>query len=193
MAAAAIWLLAGCATPERLESRDGPVPSGVDLSGNWVIRSDQREDERRLNEAIRRTDGMKDDELFTELSRQSANPSRRSSRRSRGGLVYVFLETGSTLKVSQTPHGLFISFDRAVVEEYRFGENRMVSVGQAQAQRVTGWDGGQLVIETLDRNSMKLIERYRLIDDGRTLERTITLRSNEGERESLVQLFDRQR
>lgn len=192
MILALVVLMAGCVAPEVLEPRGGTVPAGVDLSGTWVIRSDQRDDERRLGEAIRRTDGMKDDELFTGSGRQSASSARRSSRGGRGGLVYVFLETGSLLKVSQTPHGLFISFDRAVVEEFRFGENRFVSVGQAQAQRVTGWEGEQLVVETLDRNSMKLIERYQLLENGRVLERTITLRSSEGERETIVQLFDLQ-
>jgi hypothetical protein len=70
--------------------------------------------------------------------------------------VYVFLETGAYLKVTQTAHALFVSFDRSVVEEFRFGESRIVSVGEVQAQRVTGWQGDSLTVETLDRNVMKL-------------------------------------
>lgn len=189
----AVLLAGGCAAPEVLEPRDGTVPAGVDLSGNWRIRNDRREDEQQLRDAIRRTDGMRDDELFRPSSRQSADPSRRSrSSSTRGGLVYIFLETGSALKVTQTEHGLFIAFDRAVVEEFRFGENRIVSVGEVEAQRVTGWEGEQLVVETLDRNSMKLTERYGLREGGTVLERTITFRSNKGERETIVQLFDRE-
>jgi len=103
----------------------------------------------------------------------------------------VFLETGSALKVTQTEYGLFIAFDRAVVEEYRFGESRIVNVGEVQAQRVTGWEGEELVIETLDRNSMKLTERFALREGGAVLERTITFRSKKGETETIVQLFDR--
>ena len=105
--------------------------------------------------------------------------------------MYVFLETGSSLKVTQTQHALFISFDRSVVEEFRFGENRIISVGAVEAQRVTGWEGNQLVVETLDKNGMKLTERFRLVDGGNTLQRRITFRSKNHEEESIVQEFDR--
>ncbi len=185
-------LVAACATPEVLEPRDGTVPTGVDLSGNWVIRNDQREDQRRLSAAIRRTDGVKDSDIFQAPDRQSASASRRGrSSGVKGGLVYIFLETGESLKVTQTPYALFISFDRAIVEEFRFGENRIISIGEVQAQRVTGWSGNQLVVDTLDRNSMKLTDSFQLLNDDDVLERTITLRSKEGESESIVQLFDR--
>ena len=185
-----VLALAGCAAPEVLAPRDGTVPAGIDLSGNWTIQSSQREDQRRLREAIRKTDGIDDDELFRDSNRQSADP-RRRSRGVKGGLVFVFLETGEALKVTQTPHALFISFDRAVVEEFRFGESRIVNVGEVQAQRVTGWEGEDLVVETLDRNGMKLTERFRLVAGGDVLERTITFRSKRGETESIVQRFDR--
>ena len=94
--------------------------------------------------------------------------------------------------MTQTAHGLFISFDRSVVEEYRFGENRIINVGEVEAQRVTGWEGTQLVVETLDKNSMKMTERLQLLDAGRVLERAITFRSREGEEETVVQRYDRQ-
>jgi hypothetical protein len=176
-----------------LAPRPGTVPEGVDLSGNWLIRTDQREDEQRLRQAIRRTDGIDDRDIYRRPSGRTTE-SRGSSSRSRvkGGLVHVFLETGAALRISQTDHGLFISFDRAVVEEYRFGENRIVNVGQVQAQRVTGWESDSLVVETLGRNGMKMTEQYRLLDAGETLERSITLRSKEGEQETIVQLFERQ-
>ncbi len=186
-------LLVACAPREVLLPRDGTVPSGVDFSGNWLIRSDQRADQRRLREAIRRTDGIKEDDLFRRPDRDSTDRDRRSrSSGVKGGLVFVFLETGSSLKVTQTEHGLFISFDRSVVEEYRFGENRIINVGEVEAQRVTGWEGAQLVVETLDKNSMKMTERFQLLDAGRVLERAITFRSREGEEETVVQRYDRQ-
>jgi len=178
-------LVAACAAREVLAPRDGTVPAGVDLSGNWILRNDQQVSERRLRDAIRKTDGVADQRVL----RPPSSSGRES--RVRGGLVYVFLETGTAIKVTQTPYALFISFDRAVVEEFRFGEDRMVNVGQVEAQRVTGWDGQQLVVETLDRNSMKLTERFQLIAEGSTLERRITLRSKSGDEETLVQLFDR--
>ncbi|MGI9203330.1 MAG: hypothetical protein ACR2Q3_04945 [Woeseiaceae bacterium] len=194
-AALAILLcLGGCAAPEVLESRSGAVPEGVDLSGNWRIRTDSSASQRRVREAVRKTDGIKDDEYFRDANRQQSgarggSQSRRSN--SKGGLVHVFLELGRSLKVTQTVDGLFISFDRSVVEEFRFGENRVVSVGEVQAQRVTGWDNDTLIVETLDRNSMKLTDRFRLLEGGTLLERSIEFRSKSKERESVTQLFDK--
>lgn len=187
--AATTLLLGACTTPEVLPPRDGTVPAGVDLSGNWQLRPDNGLDRQRIREAIRKTDGVDDDDVFTV---QKPQPGRASSRRrARGGLVYVFLELGESLKVTQTPYGLFISFDRSVVEEFRFGGKQIVTVGEVEAQRATGWEGDTLVIETLDRNSMKLTERFRLIENGTVLQRTISLRSRTLEEESVVQLFDR--
>jgi hypothetical protein len=177
-------LLSSCATREMLEPIDGRVPPGVDLSGNWTIRADMANDQRRLREAIRRTDGVRN------RSTASSQGSRGSATGGvKGGLVYVFLETGETLKVTQTPHALFVSFDRSVVEEFRFGESRMVSVGQVQAQRVTGWKENSLTVETLDKHGMKLIESYRLNGDGSVLQRVITFRSKKKEEESITQEF----
>ncbi len=184
-------VVTGCSTQEVLEPRDGTVPPGIDLSGTWDIQDDSREIERRVREAIRKTDGVKDDEIFQPSQRQSTTRRSSSQGSVRGGLVHVFLETGKSLKVTQTPDGLFISFDRSVVEEFRFGENRIVSVGEIQAQRVTGWEGDQLVVDSLDRNGMKLTERYRLLNNNAVLERSITFRSNDGQTESVTQLFDR--
>jgi hypothetical protein len=192
-AVAAVMILAACSTPEVLAPRIGTVPAGVDLSGNWHIRPGSLLDEQRIRDAIRKTDGVDDSEAFGNNRRQAQRGSARSSNRgkSRGGLVYVFLELGRSLKVTQTEHGLFISFDRSVVEEFRFGENRIATIGQIAAQRVTGWEGNTLVIETLDRNRMKLTERFRLTENKQVLERTITFRSKDLEEETVIQKFDR--
>ncbi|MDG2375853.1 MAG: hypothetical protein P8M18_05830 [Woeseiaceae bacterium] len=185
-------LLVACGTREVLESRQGTVPIGVDLSGNWQIQTDERSDRQRIRQAIRRTDGINDRDLVRRPDRDSTDRNRQSGRSGvKGGLVFVFLETGSFLKVTQTEHGLFISFDRAVVEEYRFGEDRIINVGEVEAQRVTGWEGRQLVVETLDKNRMKMTERLSLIESDDVLERTITFRSSDGEVETVVQRFDR--
>lgn len=98
-----------------------------------------------------------------------------SQREARELSVHVFLEMGKTLKVTQTNSGLFFSFDRSVVEEYRFGENREVSVGAISAARVSGWEGRSYVIETLDDEGAKLIETYRLDEDGSVLLRSIVI------------------
>jgi hypothetical protein len=183
-------LLGACSTPEVLEPIDGTVPAGTDLSGNWVMREVSAAERRRIREAINKTDGIDDSEYFRR-QRSAQNRSRGGSGSFKGGMVYVFLETGTKLKVTQTPHGLFISFDRSVVEEFRFGENRLINVGEIVAQRVTGWEGSQLVVETLGENGMKLTERFSLTDNGNTLQRRITFRSKKLEEETIVQEFDR--
>ena len=82
-------------------------------------------------------------------------------------------------------------FDRSIVEEYRFGGSQTVSVGQVVAQRAVGWEDKTLIVESLDRNGMKLTERFRVIGNNQVLERTIILRSKSLEEERVVQLFDR--
>jgi hypothetical protein len=106
-------------------------------------------------------------------------------------LVHVFLEMGKTLKVTQTASGLFFSFDRSVVEEYRFGENRQISVGAIAASRVSGWEGQTYVIETLDEERGKLIETYRMEKGGSVLIRTIMILHRKDEKLSLEQVFNR--
>jgi len=173
--------LNACSTAEVLQPRDNTVPAGVDLSGTWMIRADMAEDQRRLQTAIRKTSG----------ARRSSGSRNRKPGKIRGGVVHVFLETGELLKITQTEHGLFISFDRSVVEEYRFGEQRMISIGEVQAQRVSGWEDQQLIIETLDKHGVKLTERYQLADSGKTLRREITLRGKNKEEQTVIQEFDR--
>ncbi len=105
--------------------------------------------------------------------------------------VHVFLEMGHTLKVTQTDSGLFFSFDRSVVEEYRFGENREVNVGPISAERVSGWEGDAYVIETLDENGAKLVDTYRLQSEGSVLQRTMLIWYRNKKKLALEQIFDR--
>ena len=189
----ALTLLAACGTREVLQARSADVPHGVNFSGNWQIRPEMANDQRRLQEAIRRTDGVDDRDVFRSQIPAGKQQRRRSGGRRgvKGGLVDVFLETGRNLKVTQTADGIFISFDRAVVEEYRFGEQREINVGEVTAQRVSGWEGEQYVVETLDKNGMKLTERYRLMDGGRVLLREITFRSRSLEEHTILQEYVR--
>ena len=102
----------------------------------------------------------------------------------------MFIESGSLLKISQTGQGLFISFDRAVVEEYTFGENRVVSVGPIEAQRVSGWQGSAFVVETLDEQGTLLTESWKIdVDD--VLARQISISKGDKEQYSSQQRFDR--
>ena len=117
---------------------------------------------------------------------------RRRERRPRGASVPVFLEYGTSLKITQTRYGIFISYDRSVVEEYTFGENRLVEIGPIEALRVSGWDGNSFVVETLDGSGTTLFESWRLDADGVVLVRDI--RIAKGDQDSFVQkqVFDRQ-
>lgn len=182
-------VLLGCAGPrETLLRKSADAPAGIDLTGRWSMREDFAEMERRIARAIRQTDGV-EEEKFLRGSSAGANQNRRSRSRDVGGLVHVFLENGSRLKITQTEHGLFIGFDRSVVEEYRFGEARMVRTGGAVAQRVSGWDGNRYVVETLDEEGMKLTENYALNATSQTLTREIILRGDDAQQVTIVQSF----
>jgi len=110
---------------------------------------------------------------------------------SRDTAVHVFFKTGKALKISQTDSGLFVSFDRSVVEEYRFGENRVISIGEINAERASGWADNGYVIETLDDDGALLIDTYRLRNAGESLRRTIVLQDRGRELLSLQIEFDR--
>ena len=99
----------------------------------------------------------------------------RSSRRASGPSVQLFVEHGGRLKITQTTHGLFISFDRSVVEEFTFGESRAIAIGPVEAQRVSGWEGETFVVETLDEQGYVLTEVWRLDENGGVLVRDISI------------------
>lgn len=155
-------LISACATKEVLIPKDAVVPTGTDLSGQWQLQDAIPDFAQRLN-----------------------------STRTGNSAVRVFLELGTNLKITQTDFGIFVSFDRSIVEEYRFGENRAVSVGPISASRVSGWEGDSYIIETLDEDGDKLIERYRLTADGDALLRQIVLIVDRKQRLDLTQRFTR--
>lgn len=184
--------LAACAAREILIPKSAEVPRGIDFSGQWQLRSDVDAEQRRLNDAIRQTDGVDSDVVLQAGDFRHYGRNRIAvARQDHGGLVHVFLQHGKHLKITQTANAIFISFDRAVVEEFRFGENRQVRVGPVRADRVSGWEGQSYVVETLDEEGMKLIERFAFGDDRDTLRRTITLRGENMDKVTVVQVFDR--
>lgn len=152
-----LLVLSGCGSKPTLIARPGPVPVGIDLTGNWV---------QVANAGI-------------------SQPSARDTA------VHVFLKTGKSLKITQTKDGLFVSFDRSVVEEYRFGENRRISIGQITAERASGWAEKGYVIETLDEDGTLLIDTYRVRNEGESIRRTVLLLDGDRELLSLQLDFDR--
>lgn len=180
--AAAACTLVACGSAPPLPAKSAVVPEGLDLSGDWQLRPESRETIRRIGEAERRAAGPGDSLI--------PGKSPGSRRRNEDIQVHVFLESGSSLGITQTAYALFISFDRAIVEEYRFGEQRMVRVGPIQAERVSGWENDAYVIETRDKEGTMLIESYRL-EDADTLLRRVRIIGEPGTELDVEQVFDR--
>jgi hypothetical protein len=178
---AALFFVA-CAAPKLLEPMAAGAPENVDLSGSWQLRVDSASERHRIDEAISRAAGP---------GAPIDGRPRRQRRGSSGDLVYVFLETGESLKVTQTSEGMFLSFNRSRVEEFRFGENRMINVGQIDAQRVSGWVGEEYIVKSLDKNGMKLTEKLWLSDGGDTLNREFTFSSKKDPKVVARQAYDR--
>lgn len=172
-----LTLAAACAARPELVARSGLVPAGIDLSGRWQLRGE-------MQVPATHEPGVR---IVSDSKR------RRSSRnRDEGVAVRVFLEMGASLKVTQTAHGLFVSFDRAIVEEFTFGEKRIVAVGPIEAQRVSGWEGDRFIVETMDRDGALLTESWRLGDGAATLVRDIAVTRGDREEFSVRQVFDRE-
>jgi len=114
-----------------------------------------------------------------------------SQPEARDEAVHVFLKMGKSLKITQTEDGIFVSFDRSVVEEYRYGENRRISIGQITADRASGWAEKGYVIETIDEEGALLIDTYRLRNEGESIRRTVVLMDRDRELLSLQLDFDR--
>lgn len=175
-----VLAFAACGSQPTLEPRAGGNPQQVDLSGRWVLRAGDElpvSHEQRIR-------------VPRSSERRQTNDTRRAQteRRSKGQTVHLFLESGRALKVSQTDYGLFFSFDRAVVEEYNFGENRVVNIGPISAQRVSGWDGPAFVVETMDKEGHVLTERWQRQE--RVLTRDISIARGEDLSFSQRQVFD---
>lgn len=177
------WLLGACGgtTAPQLVPVGEVIPAGVSFEGRWQLRVTGDEDTGQLA-----ADGANAIDVPERRKR-----GRRPARPKDGLSVHVFLETGSKLKVTQTSYGLFISFDRSVVEEYRFREHRRINVGPIEADRASGWVDGRYVIQTLDSQGALLTETYALRNDGQQLVRTATIVYAEQETFSLRQVFDR--
>ena len=180
--------LAACVTQPRpqLTPVGDVIPAGVSLAGRWQLQAEKDDAERRIRAAEHKSSGGLEDVVA---------PARRDRSRNRRGAdgpsVYVFLRTGSKLKVTQTPYALFISFDRSVVEEYRFREHRLINVGPIEADRASGWQDGRYVIQTLDSEGALLQETYTLDAGGEALVRTVSVVYDDEEILSLRQAFDR--
>jgi len=156
------------------------VPVGVDLSGRWIVRTDFS------NQRFRADSG---EERLIPSSRPQRSRRQRSPS---GATVQIFIEFGKSLKITQTNYGIFISYDRSVVEEFTFGENRIVSIGPIEAMRVSGWEENSFVVETVDETGTRLYEAWHLDADKAVLMRDVRISKGEDDTYKLRQIFDRQ-
>ena len=195
-----VLLLFGCGSKPVLISKSAAVPVGVDLSGNWLIRKDAAAE--KISE-VGEDEGIRIPTSGSQRSRQGKGQGQGQGQghskgggsrggKSGGASVRVFLEFGESLKITQTYFGLFISYDRSVVEEYTYGENGLVTIGPIEATRVSGWEGQSFAVETLDDTGTILYESWHLEEDAAVLIRDI--RISKSEKDSFVhrQVFDRQ-
>ena len=187
LAIASLALVACVMQPRpQLTPIGGVIPPEVTLAGRWQLRGEGEDAERR----IRESECMSVSGIAKTVASVKRDRSR-SRRGSDGPSVYVFLRTGNKLKITQTPYALFISFDRSVVEEYRFKEHRIINVGPIEADRASGWQDGRYVIQTLDSEGVLLQETYALESGGMVLVRTLSVIQGDKEVLSLRQAFDR--
>ncbi len=181
---AAAAAVGGCASQPELTAKSPAAPAGVNLAGLWELRQDPDAPEPRLGE---HDPGIR----IPPVSAVGARVEGKRRVRRSGPSAWLFFETGTSLKITQTPFGLFVSFDRSVVEEYTFGEKREVSIGPVEAQRVSGWDGERFVVETLDEDGALLTESWRLQQDGNELLRHIVMKQPGRDPVVVRQRFDR--
>ncbi|MEM6513985.1 MAG: hypothetical protein AAF660_13310 [Pseudomonadota bacterium] len=157
-----ICLLAGCAAGLQLPSPSRDFPDDVSFAGDWK-RSEFREQ-----------DEMEPDRLNLPSTREPT-PSVSNTRARPGRKVRSFLEFGRELRITQLDTAILISFDRALVREYRFGEHRMTNVGPIVAERTTGFRGKVLEIVTQDDDGAVMTESWRLQRSDRQLERSVVI------------------
>lgn len=180
----AALLLAACGGLPTLEQRGSEPPDGVDLSGRWRLSAASEASLKQLADAeLAEAGGPR--RLVDEIDKPPA-------RASRDALVYMFLKKGRALRITQNPYALFVSFDRAIVEEYRFGEHQPISVGEVRAMRASGWEQGSYIIETVDQTGNRLLDRYRLSEDGEVLIRSIRIARRDRVRLDVEQRFRRE-
>jgi hypothetical protein len=190
-------LVAGCAgTPEpQLTPGGRKPPLDVDLTGYWQLRDADTDPLRNFSQEGFIGPGSTERvvRLTREIRRNAQQAPRSGGRRDRrrAALAQVFLETGENLKITQTVDGLFISYDRSVVEEYIFGEHRVATVGPVAAERASGWQDAGYVVETLDEDGVLLRERWYLDSGASLLRRNVEFLEKDEIVYSITQVFDR--
>jgi len=97
-------------------------------------------------------------------------PSAGGGGRRRGGGVGQLLYAADHLAIDQTGDKMTIqrkgSGGQLTTDEYTFGDKSSVTLGQATAERTTGWKGNVFVIETKAKGGPAKEEDFALDDEG---------------------------
>ena len=100
-----LLVLAGCGSKGPLLVPKNPEPpQAVNFSGLWQLRPGFADTNQRIEEIAGRA--SRDGGLIRTRTPEGEG---RGRRQRKGSLMHVFLETGSTLKITQTDYALFIS------------------------------------------------------------------------------------
>ena len=157
--------LIGCNSKNiSLDASSSLAPPNVNLSGLWQLKEGQVSSHLFLKNSSSKEFNTYE---FKDLSRKQNSLA--------NSLIRLFFETGELLKITQTEFSLFISYDRSIVEEYSFGENRLILVGPIQARRVSGWKSNSFVVETLDESGTLLSEKWHIQNSDMNLVRDIQI------------------
>ncbi len=171
--------LAGCASGLKLPDPSRDFPSDLAFAGDW----------QRVE--FREQDRMEPERLRVPTTRQATSRASSGPKAKPGRKVRSFLEFGKTLRITQLDSAMLISFDRAIVVEYRYGEHRMANVGPIAGERTTGFRGESLEIITLDDDGAQMTETWRLQRRASALERRVTIVKGNKELYSLRETYRR--
>lgn len=176
-----ILLLAGCSAPPDLIAFGAARTSETDFTGSW-----------HRNESINPTNLPA---VPLEADQQQAAQKRRPSSRPKGPGLAIFYDglylSAKNIRMTQDETVLFVKFDLARVEEYRFGEKRLANIGPLSILRVSGWEGDQYVVRSVTDDGTNVEDRYYLSNNGLRLHRVVSVEGRDQSKNTVRQVFDR--
>lgn len=180
-----LLLFSSCASPPDLLAFGQSITADVDLTGSWQ-RDDTISDAKlpRLESITNAT--------------QEPDPGRRvpsKTKKSKGPGAAVLLDglylSAKKLRVTQESTAIFVKFDLARVEEYRFGEKRELNVGPIAVLRVSGWEDDRYYIKSITDQHVLIEERYYMSDNGLRLHRDVQIEGKNIPLRTVRQVFNR--
>jgi len=209
LGAAAALVLVGCASVGKFKAE---APSGVDLSGNWLLDRDASDDPQKVLNKLR-PKPLSQDELAAmaaaDDTQTTSNGGQRGGRRTQQTapqpsyrnadaytrapvrkMVQADAARGEQLTVKQAPNAVTLDYG-SMVRNFTPGEISVVSAEWGVADQSSGWQGKEFVIETRPQTGVASIEKYGLSADGKHLIVALHLGGNGFPAADLKQVYDR--